>query len=156
MKAFVNDYNNGTNSIRVEVIAGTTSAITGSWSGSRVNVDKATLAKILSQGKAMMIGTYQALVIEKDASNVYALYLGGGVNENKDTAEFNYARTYDLTKGEVTLADYVTGAKSNPTDAKTWFYVSYNYGTLELAEDGQAWGEIVNNKGYKKGDFENE
>lgn len=156
LKAFVNDYNNGTNRIRVEVIAGTTSAITGSWSGSRVNVDKATLAKILSQGTAMMINNYQALVIEKDASNVYALYLGGGVNENKDTADFNNARTYDLTKGEVTLADYVTGAKSNPTDAKTWFYVSYNYGTLELAEDGQAWGEIVNNKGYKKGDFENE
>lgn len=156
LKAFVNDYNKGTDNIRVEVIAGTTSSISGSWSNSEVDVDKATLAKILSQGKAVMIGTYQALVIEKDASNVYALYLGGAPNEVIDTEEFNKARTYDLTKGEVTLADYVTGAKSNPTDAKTWFYVSYNYGTLELAEDGQAWGEIVNNKGYKKGDFENE
>ena len=156
LKTFVNDYNKGTDNIRVEVIAGTTSSISGSWSNSEVDVDKATLAKILSQGKAVMIGTYQALVIEKDASNVYALYLGGTPNEVIDTEEFNKARTYDLTKGEVTLADYVTGAKSNPTDAKTWFYVSYNYGTLELAEDGQAWGEIVNNKGYKKGDFENE
>lgn len=156
LKAFVNDYNKGTNDIRVEVIAGTTSAITGSWSGSKVNVDKATLAKILSQGTAMKINNYQALVIEKDASSVYALYLGGGAGVEKDTEEFKNARMYDSTNGEVTLADYVTGAKSNPTDAKTWFYVSYNYGTLELAEDGQAWGEIVNNKGFKKGDFENE
>lgn len=161
LKAFVNDYNKGTNNIRVEVLKGNTTNVSGKWSNSKESVDKTTLAKILSEGKAMMIkdasgNSYQGLVITKDASNVYALYLGGGINESKDTAEFNNARTYDLTKGEVTLADYVTGAKSNPTDAKTWFYVSYNYGTLELAEDGQAWGEIVNNKGFKKGDFENE
>ena len=161
LKAFVNDYNKGTNNIRVEVLEGNTTTVSGKWSNSKENVDKTTLAKILSEGKTMMIqdasgNNYQALVITKDASNVYALYLGGRINEDKDTAEFKNARTYDLTKGEVTFADYVTGAKSNPTDAKTWFYVSYNYGTLELAEDGQAWGEIVNNKGYKKGDFENE
>lgn len=44
-----------------------------------------------------------------------------------------------------------------PTTAKTWFFVTENYGTLNLAE-GKAWGEIAKgmNKGTKIGDFEND
>lgn len=121
-----------------------------SWVGHDKNipVNSELFAKLLVDGVDKQIAGYNAYCVQV-GKNVYALYY-----ERENIAD---CRDYQADASVAFAAEVLAGAKDMPTNAKTWFYVKANYGTIDLRE-GHAWGEIAEtmNKGAKYGDFEND
>lgn len=150
----------GINDIRVEFFANKnlTDVLNETWTSNNVAVSAEIFAQLLYKGSVKLIGTsgakYAAYCIVANGG-VYALYFGNDQGDNTDI--LNGIRNYRINANVPYAAEVLAGVKSMPTTAKTWFFVTENYGTLNLAE-GKAWGEIAKgmNKGTKIGDFEND
>lgn len=136
--------------IRIEFFDGAklNSVASESWKNTNEAVIPELFAKLFTSGSVKSIQGYNAYCVAQDGG-VYALYYA---SENIESS-----RKYRANTSVAYAAEVLAGAKAMPTDAKTWFYVTENYGTIDLTE-GKAWGEIAEgmNKGTKNGDFEND
>lgn len=122
------------------------------WPNNNIAVEADLFAKLFTEGKIYTSQDgYKGYCVKADNA-VYALYFANNGND-----PLTNIRNYRPNNSVAYAAEVLAGAKAMPTDAKTWFYVTENYGTIDLTE-GKAWGEIVEgmNKGTKKGDFEND
>lgn len=142
--------------IRIEFFAGRNmnNVNSATWQGTNVAVSSELFAKLITSGQVKSIFNYAAYCVSQD-NGVYALYFGNDAGDRED--KYRQIRKYMVAGCGASAAEVLAGAKAMPTDAKTWFYVTENYGTIDLTE-GKAWGEIAEgmNKGTKNGDFEND
>lgn len=125
------------------------------WPVNNLAVEPELFAKLLTEGVVRSSSDGFAGYCVKADNAVYALYFGNAKNDKTDT--YNRSRHYQAQNCEVFAAEVLAKVKEMPIDGKTWFFVSANYGTIDL-RDGKAWGEIAEgmNKGAKYGDFEND
>ena len=139
-----------TGGIRIEFFDGASlnNVASKSWQNTNEAVIPELFAKLFTSGSVKSIQGYKAYCVAQDGG-VYALYYA---SENIESS-----RKYRANTSVAYAAEVLAGAKAMPTDAKTWFYVTENYGTINLME-GKAWGEIAEgmNFGAKYGDFEND
>lgn len=139
--------------IRIEFFAGVNlgSVASESWQNTNEAVTPELFAKLFTSGSVKSIQGYKAYCVARDGG-VYALYFANNGND-----PLTNSRKYRFNTSVAYAAEVLAGAKAMPTDAKTWFYVTENYGTINLTE-GKAWGEIAEgmNFGAKYGDFEND
>lgn len=142
--------------IRIEFFAGRNmnNVNSATWQSTNVAVSSELFAKLFTSGKVKSISNYAAYCVSQD-NGVYALYFGNAAGDRED--KYSQSRKHMVDGCGASAAEVLAGAKAMPTDAKTWFYVTENYGTIDLTE-GKAWGEIAEgmNKGTKNGDFEND
>lgn len=148
---------NGNSGIRIEKfnITKFSDMATTSWPRNNIAVEPELFAKLFTEGVIYSSSDGYAGYCVKADNAVYALYFGNAQNDKSDT--YSQIRKHIVAGCGVYAAEVLAGAKAMPTDAKTWFYVTENYGTIDLTE-GKAWGEIAEgmNFGAKYGDFEND
>lgn len=122
-------------------------------------VTKEKLMSILTNPSAELtyVDGYQAIKSTKVNAKNYFIYLGGDKENGKN--EVITDKQFKEWQKMLTEVDFENGVlESNPIIAKTFFFVTENYGTINLSNDGKAaaYGAVAQGKNFggQNGDFE--